>query len=262
MRGGEWLVRIDDVDGPRTAAGATESILRCLEAHGLWWDGEVAYQQAELESYDAALDRLDRQGLLYRCGCSRKELATMGGGEGSMYPGRCAHGKHPPDRPHALRVRVGHQRVEFSDGLQGLYAQDLSLAVGDFVVRRRDRLYSYHLATVVDDAAAGIAEVVRGIDLLDSTPRQIYLQHCLGLPTPAYSHLPVVTDDGGTKLSKQNLAPAVNDRIAAANLVQLLRLLRQEPPAELAGTGVAEVLGWALVHWDLGRLRGCRTVTA
>lgn len=262
MRGGDWLVRIDDVDGPRTAPGASGSILRCLEAHGLCWDGEVAYQQGALESYAAALDQLDRQGLLYRCGCSRKELAGLGGTEGGVYPGRCAHGLWPAERAHSLRVRVRSQRIELEDGLQGLYVQDLATAVGDFVVRRRDRLYSYHLATVVDDAAAGITAVVRGIDLLDSTPRQIYLQRCLGLPTPAYCHLPILTNAAGIKLSKQNLAPAVDPEAAAANLLELLRLLRQEPPPELAGGTVGEVLAWARANWNLGRLRECRSVAA
>lgn len=255
-------MRIDDVDGPRTARGASGSILSCLEAHGLRWDGAVVYQQGALDTYAAALDQLDRQGLLYRCGCSRKELAELGGTEGGVYPGRCAHGLWPAERAHSLRVRVRSQRIELEDGLQGLYGQDLAAAVGDFVVRRRDRLYSYHLATVVDDAAAGITAVVRGIDLLDSTPRQIYLQRCLGLPTPTYCHLPVVTDAAGVKLSKQNLAPAVDEQVAAANLLHLLRLLRQDPPPELAGTTVDQVLAWALAHWDLGRVRGCRAVTA
>jgi len=221
----------------------------------------VAYQQAVGERYAAALDRLELAGLLYRCGCSRRELQAAGG-DRAVYPGTCAGGGFPVDQPHALRLRVGRSRVELRDRLQGCYGQDLASDPGDFVVRRRDGLFSYHLATAVDDAAAGITDVVRGSDLLESTPRQIFLQQCLGLPTPSYCHLPLVADAAGIKLSKQNLAPAVDERDPAGNLFGLLRLLRQDPPEELRGAGVAGILDWAASHWTLQPLIGLRVVTA
>jgi glutamyl-Q tRNA(Asp) synthetase len=235
--------------------GATENILRCLEAFGLEWDGSHSLQSQQDDSYLAAIETLDERGLIYRCHCSRRELRQTSP-DSDIYPGNCRHSPAPAHRPHALRVRVLNQAIALSDLLQGDYLQNLDQAVGDFIVKRRDGLFAYHLATVIDDAALGITEVMRGVDLLESTPRQIHLQRCLDLPTPAYAHLPVLVDGRGCKLSKQTGATAVDDRDASAVLFRLLWALSLEPPAELRGAEVREMLGWGVAHWDADRLAG------
>lgn len=254
--GGRWLVRIEDIDPPREVPGASDAILHTLEAFGLEWDGEVIYQSARSEAYRSALDQLDRAGVMYACTCSRKEIATHGG---PVYPGTC-RGRRPPAGPHALRVQVPPRPVSFVDLLQGPITQDLAQEVGDFVVRRADGLFAYQLAVVVDDAAQGITEVVRGCDLLDSTPRQIYLQQLLGAPTPAYLHLPVVVDDNGQKLSKQSYAAPVDAARPLPAIVATLRVLGLAPPPELLEGTPEEAWRWARAHWNLDRLPHTRTV--
>jgi glutamyl-Q tRNA(Asp) synthetase len=261
--GGEWLVRMEDLDPPREAPGSAAAILESLESLGFAWDGPVVYQSARAEAYRAALERLQRQGVLFACGCTRREIADSGVAalDGSLvYPGTCRGGL-PPGRPaRATRVRVNAETVEFDDGLQGRVRQDLGRDVGDFVLVRADGPFAYQLAVVVDDAAQGITDVVRGADLLDSTPRQIFLQRRLGLSTPRYLHLPVATDARGEKLSKQTLAAPVDAARPGAALSAALRFLGQSPPAALAAAPARAVLEWAAAHWDRARVPATRAV--
>ena len=231
---GEWLVRIEDVDETRTVPGAAQTILRQLDAFGLHHDGEVVWQSHRKPLYEAALERLRAQGLVYRCRCSRKEIAdsAIPGAEGPAYPGTC--------RDLRLDVSV--------PGADRFLAQD---GIGDFVLKRRDGLHAYQLAVVVDDAAQGITDVVRGADLLDSTPRQNQLQQRLGLPTPRYFHVPIATNAAGEKLSKQTLAPRVDPGDAGAQLLAVLDFLGQAKPAV---TAPATILEQAVRSWDRARV--------
>lgn len=260
---GEWHLRIDDVDPFRTVAGSSDRILRTLEAFGLHWDGPVLYQSERLEAYRAALDRLDSRRLLYVCACSRKDLATLSEGNTEMpiYPGLCRNKNLKPSAsPYALRVKTENSSVTFEDRLQGMVTQHLAKDVGDFIVYRRDRVYAYHLATVLDDDEQGITEVVRGVDLLDSTPRQIYLQRLLGLSTPTYAHVPVLVDRAGFKLSKQTHADPVDGQHPSSILLDLLTLLKQNPPRDLQSAETAEIMNWAVEHWDISRLSALRAI--
>lgn len=209
--GGRWLLRIDDLDRPRVVPGATDDILRTLELLGFKWDGEPLWQSRRAEAYHQALSKLELLGLIYPCGCSRAEIALIAtaphnGSEEIVYPGICRNGLLPGREPRSLRIRVADAQIGFEDGIFGHYSQNLNETCGDFVARRADGLFAYHLATVVDDAATGVNQVVRGADLLFSTPRQIYLQKVLGFGQPAYFHLPLVTAAGGGKLSKRDSA--------------------------------------------------------
>lgn len=209
---GTWLVRMEDLDRPREIPGAARQILDTLAAFGLRWDGEVLYQSTRAEAYEEALRRLAALDLTYPCGCSRSQVAASGrpGAEGPIYPGTCRSGL-PPGRPQrALRLRTEGPEIRFRDQIQGPQAQMVAESVGDFVVRRADGIQAYHLAVVLDDAWQGITQVVRGADLLASTPRQILLQRALGLPTPAYAHVPLALGPDGRKLSK-SLASAPVD---------------------------------------------------
>ena len=252
-RGGEWRVRIEDVDAPRTIPGAADAILRVLERCGLDWDGPVLHQSQRTEHYQAALDWLQNRGLAYPCTCTRRELvANPRAGDGSpIYPGHCRGGVRHPDRPQAMRLRVNDTPLTFRDAIQGDYAQTLDREVGDFVIRRADGCFAYQLAVVIDDADQGITQVVRGGDLLDSTPRQIYLQRLLDFSTPEYAHLPIVVDARGHKLSKQTGAPPLDARNPGPTLWAALRFLGQRPPPELSSVPVAEIIRWALAHWRL-----------
>ncbi|MFM8330761.1 MAG: tRNA glutamyl-Q(34) synthetase GluQRS [Candidatus Methylumidiphilus sp.] len=261
-RRGEWLLRIDDADTPRVAPGAGDSIRRTLERLGLFWDGPLVFQSRCFDAYHDALQALQRQGLLYRCTCSRKTLSALprAATGHAPYPGTCRLNGCDPSQPYALRVMAAGATISITDRLQGPQRWNLAEEQGDFIVFRRDGIYAYHLATVVDDARAGVTEVLRGFDLLDSTPPQIHLQRLLGLPTPAYCHVPVIVDRHGVKLSKQNLAAPVDGRDPAAVLLSLLSLLRQAPPAELVDAPVAEILAWAIASWDIAKLSGAAAV--
>ena len=261
--GGEWLVRIEDVDEPRSRAGAEHEILATLERYGFAWDAPVARQSSRTGLYRAALARLIASGDAYPCACTRRELesAPLGAGGERVYPGTCRDGI-PADRTaraqRSWRVRVGRDPrstvIEYRDRLLGPQAQDLARDVGDFVVMRADGLFAYQLAVVVDDAAQGITEVVRGADLCASTPRQILLQRLLGYPTPSYLHLPVAIDARGLKLSKQTgAAPLPRDPVPA--LVAAWHFLEQP---ELTGSGrlptAAEFWAAAIGAWTPARL--------
>lgn len=246
-RGGAWLVRMEDVDPPRVVPGAADAILRTLEAYGFEWDGPVLWQGRRGEAYRAALADLIRAGWLYGCNCTRKLIAQTArpGVDGPVYPGTC-RGRPPTEGP-AWRFAVPDLRVEFQDRLLGRVACDLARECGDFVLKRTDGVFTYQLAVVVDDAEQGISHVVRGADLLASTPRQIALQQALGLTTPSHLHLPVVLDEAGQKLSKQTLAaPLVHARRLPA-LFQAATFLGMVVPAEIAS--VTEFWIWARSAW-------------
>lgn len=247
--GGRWLVRIEDVDTPRTVPGAADEILRTLEALGLQWDEEVAWQSRRTARYDAALDALRARGRLYRCRCSRREIADSGlrGIEGAVYPGTCRHLGLDAREQGAERIVAPAAAITFEDRVQGRVSQDIARDIGDFVLRRRDGLHAYQLAVVVDDADQQITEVVRGADLLASTPRQIHLQRCLGLATPGYLHVPVAVNAQGEKLSKQTLAAPVQARDAASQLRAALAFLGQ---ADVASGDPGEILDEARRTWD------------
>lgn len=215
--GGAWLVRIEDIDGPRTVPGAAEEILSTLTCFGMHADEPPVWQSHRMARYQEALEQLKAAGLVYPCGCTRKEIADSllnahARNTTLAYPGTCRNGLHgKPARAWRLRVPDGDAAViTFEDRWQGTQTQNLATEVGDFVLRRADDQWAYQLAVVVDDADAGITHIVRGADLMDSTARQIYLQRCLGVPTPDYLHVPVVMNEQGEKLSKQNGATALD----------------------------------------------------
>ena len=255
---GEWWVRIEDIDPPREVAGASDAILRTLEAFGFEWDGPVLYQSQRYEAYTAALAQLREAGLVYPCACSRKEIAESS--SQGIYPGTCRKGLRPSQQARAWRLRTSDQPIEFVDKIQGPQASDLTRESGDFILFRADGYYAYQLATGLDDAAQGMTEVVRGADLLDSTPRQRYLQQLLQLPSPVYAHHPVVTTCGGEKLSKQNLAPPLNNQRPGPALHAALRFLGQPVPAELEQAEVAELWWWAQRHWKLANIAKIRAI--
>ncbi len=251
--GGRWLVRMEDLDRPRCEPGAADTILRQLTAYGLVWDGDVLAQSRRDDVYAAALDALKAQDAVYPCACTRSQLAhAPRNHEGEIiYPGTCRNGLPPGGAARAWRVRVPDVRTYFNDRIHGELGQNLAEEVGDFVVQRADGLFAYQLAVVVDDAFQGITHVVRGADLLWNTPRQIHLQRLLGLPTPAYAHVPLITNAAGQKLSKQTLAPALPEHGRRAVLAQALAALGHPPPADLAGAGPDELLAWASAHWHI-----------
>lgn len=247
------MLRIDDLDGPRTAPGAADAILADLERLGMDWDGEVCYQQGRGDLYRQGLEKLRAAGWTFPCGCSRKDYR-------GIYPGTCRDGLAPGKRARTRRMRVADVRIDVRDAVQGHCRQVLGESVGDFVIRRADGIFAYHLAVVVDDAALGITEVVRGADLLASTPRQIHLQHCLGLPTPEYAHLPVIVNASGQKLSKQTFAEPIGDKPAAPLLVDALDFLGQQPDARLRAASLDELWSWAVANWRLDRVPRQRAI--
>ena len=255
-RGGRWLVRIEDLDTPRNAAGAVDSILHDLDRLAMHRDGEVMRQSGRADAYAEALDTLADRGWTFECGCSRRDLAQ------GVYPGTCREGLPPGRSARSVRLRVPAGNIGFHDAFQGLMTQSMEKEVGDFVVFRADRVVAYHLAVVVDDAEQGITEVVRGCDLLESTPRQILVQRALGLPTPEYAHLPIAVDANERKLSKQNLARPVAVDPPGAVLVDALEFLGQGPPRDLARAPAAEVISWAIAGWNRTRVPRRRTAPA
>ncbi len=256
--GGRWLVRMEDLDAPRTVPGAAEDILRTLEAFALHWDAEVIWQSRRSAAYEEAISALRRKGLVFDCACSRREVlasAPHQGEEGPVYPGTCREGIPRGGRPRALRMRVPDRAFCFTDKLLGSQEQHLASAVGDFVLRRADGVFAYQLAVVVDDAAAGVTQVVRGADLLGSTPRQIYLHNCLETPAPEYVHLPVVTSADGEKISKRHGAFSVNSTSDRGRLLrQVLGFLGQPVPPALAGADCREIMSWAVAHFSLSKV--------
>jgi glutamyl-Q tRNA(Asp) synthetase len=260
--GGTWRLRIEDLDQPREQRGATDDILRTLEALGLDWDGPVIFQSRRGERYHAALERLAAQHATYWCGCSRKEIADSSLGlaadSAPIYPGTCRSGL-AGKTARALRLRTTPEPIRFVDRVQGPQEQSVEREVGDFVLLRADGVYAYQLAVVVDDAEQRITDVVRGADLLDSTPRQIHLQQLLGYATPRYLHVPVAVNAAGEKLSKQTGAMPIDLVRTAAALAQALAFLGQAPPA---GLDARELLDWARGHWHPERIASRRSLAA
>jgi glutamyl-Q tRNA(Asp) synthetase len=254
--GGEWLVRIEDLDRPRVVRGAADEILRALDAFGMGWDRTVVWQTARIDAYHAALHELRRRGRVYACACSRREIedSAIGGIEGFVYPARCREGLPAGRAARTWRVNTQGAVIRFEDAIQGPIEHDLERQIGDFVLYRSDSIYAYQLAVCVDDAEQGVSHVVRGADLLDSTPRQIYVQQLLGLTTPRYAHLPVAADAQGVKLSKQTLARPVDPARAAELLVSAMRFLGQEPRAGLERSSLDEIWRWARENWTIARV--------
>jgi glutamyl-Q tRNA(Asp) synthetase len=239
--GGRWLVRIEDLDRPRERPGAADEILRVLARFGLEWDGEVVYQSRRSALYEAALKRIESS--TYWCGCSRREIADsslrLAADGAQVYTGTCRAGLAEGKAPRALRVRTGTEPISFTDRAQGPLEQVLEREVGDFVLLRADGQFAYQLAVVVDDALQEVTDVVRGADLIDSTPRQMHLQRLLGVPTPRYLHIPVALDAGGEKLSKSAGAGAIDE--SPRSLSRALAFLGQPP---------ADTLDDALRNWN------------
>ena len=265
---GQWLVRIEDIDESRCNSAHTTDILRTLQAFGLQWDGEVQIQTARKASYGAALQALRSRGLVYACACSRSEIAdsAINGLEGPVYPGTCRDKGLGAlsEFGNALRLRTSNEKICFSDLAQGEICQQIETDIGDFVLQRRDRLFAYQLAVVVDDGEAGITHVVRGADLLDSTARQIYLQRLLGYPTPTYLHIPVAVNALGQKLSKQTLASAVTAATDAPQilLMSALRFLGQSTAGLDAASTPGGFLAVASRQWARGSIPRARAMPA
>lgn len=254
VHGGEWWLRIEDLDPPREMPGAADAILRTLDAFGFEWQGELAWQHDRYELYRAALTQLIGQGHAYGCACTRREIAAAGlrGPDGMVYPGTCRHGIGAGREARAWRLRVPDAELAFDDRLQGRYAQQLQHDIGDVVLLRADGYWAYQLAVVVDDIAQGMTDIVRGADLLVSTPRQLWLRQCLGGVPVTHCHLPVLTNAAGEKLSKQTLAPAIDAANVARQLRQALAWLGHPVPVDVQTRD--EIWQWARQNWQLARV--------
>ncbi len=248
---GQWLLRMEDLDPPREMPGAASAILQSLEDHGLVWDGEVLWQSQRYDAYRQVIDELLLLNRAFYCTCSRKDLQ----GSHGIYQGQCRGCVTPPaDQDFALRLQVDPHDIAFHDAIQGRFSQSLENAVGDVVLQRKDGLFAYQLAVVVDDAYQGISHVVRGSDLLDSTPRQIYLQQVLNYTTPSYAHVPVITNEQGDKLSKQTFATPLESAKAAENLCMALVFLNQPLPPKEQSQKVSDIVAWAVAHWSVAAI--------
>jgi glutamyl-Q tRNA(Asp) synthetase len=246
---GRWLVRIEDLDKPREVPGAADGILRTLQAFGLEWDGEVLRQHDRVELYAGALQSLQALNLSFACSCSRLQLEDE-----SRYPGTCRSRPAVAGVPTSTRLRVDEGLIQFSDRIQGTYRQDVAAAVGDAIVRRRDGIFAYLLAVVVDDAEQGVTHIVRGADLLDNTPRQVYLQQRLGLTPPIYAHVPVLTEPDDSKLSKSQRSVSLNADQALPQLLAVFSMLGMAVPPALARASIPLAWDWAIAHWDINRV--------
>lgn len=256
---GRWLLRIEDIDPPREQPGATDAIVTALERYGFEWDGGTIFQSDSRPTHDAAVQTLLDRELAYPCGCSRRDLAGLPTSPiGTIYPGTCRNGTDATQT--AIRLRTTDAPISFVDELQGRQSHRLASESGDFIIRRRDGLIAYHLAVVVNDGIEGVTEVVRGIDLMDSTPRQIWLQQLLDYRTPNYVHLPVVTHPNGDKLSKLTGARGIPLSGRRRALVAALAALHQDPPPSLAATSLPEIWRWSTENWSLRPLAGVTAV--
>lgn len=244
---GKWLMRVEDLDPLREPVGSADLILQQLQDLGMDWDDEVLYQSSRLDAYEEVLHKLQEDGLCYPCDCTRPQIREMG----LVYNGSCRERAAPPEMPYAQRLKTDALEIGFIDQIQGHFAQQLEGEVGDFVIRRKDELFAYQLAVVVDDAFQNITHVVRGWDLLDSTPRQIYLQRVLKYQEMHYAHIPIIVDAKGQKLSKQAFAPSIETDRAPQAIFKALTFLGQAPPAELATERPKSQLEWAIDNWDV-----------
>ncbi|SHI22744.1 tRNA glutamyl-Q(34) synthetase GluQRS [Ferrimonas marina] len=256
-QGGRWLVRMEDLDPPREVAGAADTILRQLDDYGLHWDGEVLFQSQRHDRYEQVLAELQDQGLAYRCDCTRKRIKAIGG----VYDGHC-RARQLPAEGTALRLRNLPGVSQFDDALLGPIHTEPAFAQEDFILKRRDGLYAYQLAVVLDDHDQGVTEVVRGNDLLEATVRQLSLYQQLGWQAPTFLHLPLAVQPNGNKLSKQNHARAIEASNRSATLARCLAFLRHPLPTELTAAPVAEQLHWAVTQFDLSRLPQQRQLLA
>jgi len=256
---GLWLLRIEDIDPPREQLGATDAILRALERYKFEWDGDVIYQSDSQSAHEAALRSILERDLAYPCSCSRRDLANVPRGPlGLIYPGTCRGGCDGSET--AVRVRTNNRPISFEDTLQGRQSQCLERESGDFVIQRRDGLIAYQLAVVVDDELQGITEIVRGIDIIDSTARQIWLQQLLGYDAPGYVHIPVITHPNGDKLSKLTGAPGIGLDDAEETLVRALGALQQDPPPNLHADSLSNIWHWATENWRLEPMQGLKAI--
>lgn len=255
-RQGRWLLRMEDLDTPREMPGAADAILFTLEAFGFAWDDTVLYQSQRHEAYASALLQLQKNKQIYPCACTRKEIADSAthGLDGLVYPGTCRNGLTKGKPARAWRLKVENTIIAFEDAIQGTITQNLARDIGDFILKRADGLFAYQLAVVVDDAFQNISHVVRGADLLDSTPRQIYLQQALGLTIPNYTHIPIVINAQGEKLSKQTLAAPLNRQAPVAELWQALNFLGQQPEPALQSASLRTLWQFALAHWNVNKI--------
>ncbi|PCJ83554.1 MAG: tRNA glutamyl-Q(34) synthetase GluQRS [Thiotrichaceae bacterium] len=244
---GKWFIRMEDVDTTRKVAGADKDILDTLEAFGFEWDGTVLYQSNQTEHYQQALLNLTEQSLIFPCLCSRKQLAKT---EHPIYPGTCRNRPLPESNEHALRILSNDTVITFNDRVMGKQSQNIKAECGDFILKRRDGLFAYQLAVVVDDALQGMTEIVRGSDLLDSTPRQIFLQQLLGYEVPVYCHLPLAVNAEGIKMSKSEGAAKVDIKNRQQLMCRVLKFLGQETPVDLADSSLDNIWRWAITHWD------------
>lgn len=249
---GQWLLRIENVDTSREVEGAAIRIVDCLEAYGFEWNGEVIMQAQRSEIYQHYLTQLTDKGLAYPCNCSRKDIASnhkATGIEGYIYAGTCLTNPPKESQACAWRMPVNNKEIAFSDRMIGTITHDMPNDIGDFVLKRADGVFSYHLAVVVDDALQGVTHIVRGEDLLHSTSRQLFIQQALGLSTPRFMHIPIVKNDKGEKLSKQTLAEALQPAEAIPNLYKAFRFLNLNPPSSLLGASLEEVWQWGIANW-------------
>ena len=255
-RNGIWLVRMEDIDPPREIVGAADDILKTLEQFGFEWDEQVMFQSSRLDAYEQAFQTLKEKEFIYACSCSRKEIAATGkpGLEGNIYTGLCRDKEIEFNNDLAIRVKTRNNKISFTDTLQGNKTCNLRKDIGDFIVRRKDGLFAYQLAVVVDDAEQNISHVVRGNDLLNSSFRQIYLQELLELPRVDYCHLPVAINAKGDKLSKQTSAPALDKTHPVDELVRAMKFLNHKPPKKIQQANLAEFWNWAIKNWKLNKV--------
>lgn len=255
---GRWLMRIEDLDLPRVVAGAADSILFLLEGLGFEWDETVVYQSQRFERYQAVLDSLRHDGYLFDCTCTRREVlasAPHPGEDGPVYPGTCRREPQGTRSARAVRLKVDRRPVVFRDLVFGLQIQDLEQQVGDFILHRSDGVFAYQLAVVVDDIDTGVNQVVRGADLLSSTPRQIFIYRCLNQPPPAYMHLPLVLEENGKKMSKRHGAKGIISLENGGEMIWYgLDFLGQSPPAELYGCSSSELLRWGVSNFQVSKI--------
>ena len=247
--GGRWLVRVEDLDKPREVAGATDGILKTLEAFGFEWDGEILYQSRRIEIYRAALQELQSRDLIFACSCSRQQLEDE-----QRYPGTCRGRPAHTDLATAARLKVEGGVITFCDDVQGVFAQDVGVEVGDVILRRRDQIFAYLMAVVVDDDAQGVTNVVRGADLLDNTPRQIYVQRQLHFAQPSYAHVPVLMEDDGIKLSKSRRSLRLLDLQPLAQLLSTFTLLGLNPPPLDEFSATRDAWRWAIAQWNVNKV--------
>ena len=257
-QGGKWLVRIEDIDPPREVAGASDTILRQLDSHGLHWDDSAIYQSAQIRQYLGFLEDLRSQNVIYNCDCTRQRLNSLNG----IYDSKC-HQLNLPTEKTSVRLSIKdslkhlglkNDKVQFCDSIMGDYVQSLIQDIGDFVLRRRDGLISYQLAVVIDDHLQGVTEIIRGTDLIDSTPRQILLQQCFGFKTPIYGHIPLAMNNLGQKLSKQHHAKQLPQGNEQEQVWLALNWLNQNPPLELRTSSVKDIIDWGISFWDISKI--------